>query len=259
MRAGLRVRQSRRLLCPPEMKTFNRAIALAGITGALFAYHALHWPRSPDTVNPVDLSQKGNEQKVSSRVELETYEKLSAVLELRRRGEFPGRFSCVDTTGRLSPSFIEVFELSASEQSDLVAAIEEARASLAQIEGNRRRVLDSDKSAFVVEIPAFPELGGVVYDRLMAAFAAVLGAERYSAFQDVGAEQVEQTFGGHFGCDAVTVTIYKEGPVGRSGYRASEVTETIGGRSPSRMWKFGSRSEIAREIGPVAALLPPDF
>ncbi len=194
----------------------------------------------------------------------------------RLRKDLVGQVPPVSKNGqRLTKGFIELFGLSGGEQQAMQAALDKARARLAELtRANTKVSLQPDGSA-VIEVRPFPADGGKAYDELMTSFSQILGTERNAEFTALGGPTEMENAFHDFGTGQATITAswtpstkaetydYRLRLVSNSGQGQSfSGNITSGGTSspslPSTLFDRLADMEAA-PLGLNADLLPTDF
>ncbi|HEX2099434.1 MAG TPA: sigma-70 family RNA polymerase sigma factor, partial [Candidatus Synoicihabitans sp.] len=185
-------------------------------------------------------------------------QRLRVLVELQRRGLAQPGINFVSQNGDLSPAFVELFALTSAEQEKLQRGLEDALDQLAFLEQQHARITRQPNGDVVVEIAAFPERGGAVYDQLIGAFADTLGTERHEAFVTLGLDQVERVLG-RFGTPARSLTFSRKADVnGEPRYVMREnyqLPDQSGNHTSGPM----TLAQIKERAGTVGRFLPPDF
>jgi hypothetical protein len=124
---------------------------------------------------------------------------------------------------KLDSGFIEMFGLSDAEAASLNATLAAANSRLTDIAISLASAqIDDEKTKISVHVPAFPDAGGAVHDQVLAAFKAVLGPDRYAAFNELSADGFENAFS-MFGLNDTTYSLNfapsSQGPQGRETYQ----------------------------------------
>ncbi len=187
---------------------------------------------------------------------------LRVLAELQKKKWVEARMTFVDRSGKITDSFASLFGLTTAEQEALQGTVVRAREQLAELERANATMSPRPDGTIEIKVKAFPVEGGVVYDELMARFAATLGAERDEAYRSLGAEQVETVLG-RFGAAERTVTVSRKLP--GEGVKqtdklivVSEQTRTKGSSSSSS-GDYKDLDEVATRIGTLVRLIPPNF
>jgi len=160
---------------------------------------------------------------------------------------------------RLSPGFVQLFGLTSAEEIELNQALADAGR---QVDGltlamGKSRQEDNGQK-IVVEIAAFPEAGGKIYDQLFDTFATALGPDRRAIFdQFMGNEQVGAEYGG-FGLEEETITISRAtGPNGSVVYNFQAVDR--GASTSTGHGTFDDKASLVAMYPEAALFLPAGY
>ncbi len=161
---------------------------------------------------------------------------------------------------RLSPSFVEGFELSRAEAARLQSALDETRTGIERLTtAYARSGWDEERKNWVIDIPAYPEEGRVLYDELFGEFARVLSREEWEVFQDLFASQLENQFD-HLGTRTQRFVVARDATEGINGKRYLQVRQEwqssdSSGNSTSEI----PVEEVARRWPGIVDQLPPEI
>jgi len=98
---------------------------------------------------------------------------------------------------RVGPQLIGFFDLTPAETATLNAAVARAAQRIAELSDLHASCkVDETKGRLVVDVPAFPDEGGRVYDELVGQFRSVLGPERFAYFNALFGESFDQNYDG---------------------------------------------------------------
>jgi hypothetical protein len=153
---------------------------------------------------------------------------------------------------KLNSKFIQLFELSPSEQKDLQQAVDTAMKTIDRLEAENAKVETNAYGAAVISVKSYAEKGGVVYDKLLNAFARTLGPERYEAFTALSADSMESNLGS-FGTREKTVTIQWNPKV--KSYELFEQYRSFQNSGSSNS-QFQTFSEVEKSYPELAPLIP---
>lgn len=96
---------------------------------------------------------------------------------------------------RVGPQLIGFFDLTPAETATLNAAVARAAQRIAELSDLHASCkVDETKGRLVVDVPAFPDEGGRVYDELLGQFRSVLGPERFAYFGTLFGDSFDQSF-----------------------------------------------------------------
>jgi len=161
---------------------------------------------------------------------------------------------------KLVGDFVDLFGLTPAEQENLQRAVDRARDQVAELERSHATVsADGTGNKVVIAISPFTDSGGPISSELMQSFAEILGPERNSAFNALGAsDQIERELG-NFGAAQRTITISYDPSDAASPYSVrNEVKQ--GSEGTFRTVNRGATLDQATsQIGNLAQLIPPGF
>jgi RNA polymerase sigma factor (sigma-70 family) len=164
------------------------------------------------------------------------------------------------TENKLGRDFVDLFGLTSVEQENLQIAVDKARNQIAELERLHATVSANDAgNKLVIAISPFADLGGPISSELMQSFAQILGPERNSAFNALGAaDQIERDLG-DFGAAERTITISYDASDAASPYSVrNEVKQ--GSQGTFRTVNRGATLDQATsQIGSLAKLIPSGF
>jgi hypothetical protein len=163
-------------------------------------------------------------------------------------------FPLTDRTGKLSPMFEAMFDLSPAEAAALDGALADGRQKLDRLLAANATVTQTEGSV-VVAVKPFAE-GVEIYDALMDSFAQTLGPERNALFVELQADQLSQAFNS-FGAEMRTVNLSR-GKVS-DGEFMIHLNETRKGKnsSGSRSTSYRDAASFEEEQAWLIPLVPP--
>ncbi|MES2695717.1 MAG: sigma-70 family RNA polymerase sigma factor [Verrucomicrobiota bacterium] len=186
-------------------------------------------------------------------------ESLRVLLDLQRRKLATPGVQLVEDGAKITDEFVELFALTPAEQETLRQSLGGARARLASLEREHTTVGRQPNGDAMIEIRAYPEQGGAVYDAMMRTFAETLGPERYTAFLALGAEQTEKALG-RFGTAQSLVTVSREVlPDGEVRYRIRQRAQSTPEDNSNYLSDRLTPERFVHEAGSWLELLPADF
>lgn len=98
---------------------------------------------------------------------------------------------------QVGPQVIGFFDLTPAETATLNAAVARAAQRMAELaDQHASGRVDEATRKLIVEVPAYPEDGGRVYDELLGQFRAVLGPERFTYFDPLFGDNLERNYDG---------------------------------------------------------------
>lgn len=163
------------------------------------------------------------------------HQRLAVIAWLKARGLPLGIGVTQFPNEQLSPLFISVFDLSASEVARLNASLDHARSQYDTLVGRiATGGINPDGAQLTVQVPPMPAEGGAIHDALFAAFQQVLGPERFQLFDIVAADNFERSFDG-FGLGEVRYTMELNPIVAANGFRTYRITRHSSNPDGSRM------------------------
>lgn len=111
--------------------------------------------------------------------------RLRALVELngclRRRIPVP-----LVESDKINDDFVAVYDVTSSERALLEAAVAKAKDRMRELEAKIAVITPGAEDDFRIQIPPFPEEGGIIFDEFSRSVRAVLGEERYASYQENG-------------------------------------------------------------------------
>lgn len=161
---------------------------------------------------------------------------------------------------KLTPQFIELVALTPIEQEQLQHALDAAFERLATLEKEHLNVTRDANDSVTIAVKPYPEAGGAAFDVMLAEIAATLGPERNAALLSLGGDQLEKAAQGRFGTAQRTMTVSKETLAsGETCYRINARANNGPNENSNYISDRLRYEELAKQIGPAADLLLPDF
>jgi len=119
----------------------------------------------------------------------------AAALWLRKAGMVATGMALV--SDRVGPQLIGFFDLTPAETATLNAAVARAAQRIAELSDlHASGKVDATTGKLIVEVAAFPDEGGHVYDELLGQFRSVLGPERFTYFDTIFGDGFDQNYDG---------------------------------------------------------------
>ncbi len=119
----------------------------------------------------------------------------ATALWLRKAGMVATGMALV--SDRVGPQLIGFFDLTPAETATLNAAVARAAQRIAELADlHASGKVDATTGKLIVEVAAFPDEGGHVYDELLGQFRSVLGPERFAYFGTLFGDSFDQNFEG---------------------------------------------------------------
>ncbi len=98
---------------------------------------------------------------------------------------------------QVGPQVIGFFDLTPAETATLNAAVVRAAQRMAELaDQHASGRVDEATGKLIVDVPAYPEDGGHVFDELLGQFRAVLGPERFAYFDSLFGDNLERNYDG---------------------------------------------------------------
>ncbi len=176
-----------------------------------------------------------------------------------------------DINGHISTQLKTLFHISDAEETQLNAALDEAKRRRGAIEAGMATSRRDEKSgALIITLPTYPEQGGQIYDQLLSQIQQTLGADRAELFQGVCGQEFDRTYG-EIGLQPHTYTVTRatDGQ-GQTGFEVKDEHATnpyvdaqgqarYGGSGWSQS-RYANRSDLVKQLGALGEkLIPPDF
>jgi hypothetical protein len=112
----------------------------------------------------------------------------------------------VNPFGEVDRKFAELFGLTNVEVGLVQSAIQDAVNATGVLERENASVVKQADGKIVVEVKAFPERGGQIYDRLIQDISGIVGRKKEQAFKVLSAQALEHGLG-FFGAADKTATL----------------------------------------------------
>jgi RNA polymerase sigma factor (sigma-70 family) len=183
-------------------------------------------------------------------------EALRVLLDLQQRRLLQPQIRMTNYgTTDLSKSFVTLFNLTDVETETLQRTVNTARDKLATLEKENAFVQEMADGSLVINMKAYPEAGGAVYDEMMKSFSTTLGAERQKAFLALASRDLERSLGYVGAADrTLTITPLENGT--KFDVREDHKTTTESGSSASTL---DGLVKLKTWAGSAASLIPPSF
>jgi RNA polymerase sigma factor (sigma-70 family) len=183
-------------------------------------------------------------------------EALRVLVDLQQRRLLSSRIRMTNYgTTDLSKSFTTLFDLTPTETDTLQRAVNTARDKLTALEKDNAAVQEMPDGSLVINIKAYPQAGGAVYDDLMKSFSTTLGTERQKAFAALGASDLERSLGFVGAADrTLTITPVENGA--KFDVREDHKTASESGSSSSTIVGL---AKLKTWAGSAASFIPPSF
>jgi len=143
------------------------------------------------------LNQSKTESKVAGagRATPTVSQRLATLVWLKEHG-IPSSVQIFSSKG-ISDEFALFYGLTSEETARLNQAFQQTNQRLGDLSAQHART-DPASSAktLIVTVAAFPEEGGKLYSNLLSQFAAVLGPDRYTEFNEISGDALESSFDG---------------------------------------------------------------
>ncbi|MGC4073323.1 MAG: hypothetical protein QM760_12565 [Nibricoccus sp.] len=161
----------------------------------------------------------------------------------------------VNFLGKVDDKFTESFGLTKDQAGRVQAAIDAAVVVLGELELENATVVQRDAGKITVQIKAFPERGGQVYDALTKEIGEILGSEKKEAFAVLATEALDEGLG-FFGTSEKTATLeWRPGAKSYALRETMEVRETVGATTSVRKKNSSIKlpPDLLRQIRPALA------
>jgi hypothetical protein len=152
---------------------------------------------------------------------------------------------------RLTDAIAALFELTPGERTQMDGHLARAKEEIDRMSVEHAMGASGEDGSWIINVPAFPERGGVVYEQMLASISAVLGPERTGSFLEIAGPAVERQLGA-FGAEEAKIVLFPGtvSPSGEITYRVSESAKSWGTQGNSA-GEF-SQQDIETRYGAVA-------
>ena len=160
---------------------------------------------------------------------------------------------------QISPAFVQLFELTPTEEATLNQALDDAGKQQYALElAHATSRLEDNGQKVVIDVPAFPQDGGKIYDQLHQTFATTLGPDRQPLFDDFADQQVENSLD-NFGAEERTITILRKTSPNGSVTYSTQYAETGANGTATGNGTFFDRAGLVQYFPVAAPVLPADY